>query len=254
MERDFTLSIYENLCKSLKHNNFKTIGVNDFITNSNLKTKYAIIRHDVDARPENALKMAKMESNLDINATYYFRIIKGIYNEGIIRKIESMGHEIGYHYEVLAQSKGNMRKAIKKFGKGLEQLRSIATINTICMHGSPLSKWKDSDLWNQYDYKDYGINGEAFLTLDYNNIFYYTDTGRSWDGDNYNVRDKVETNIKKRRVKSTQSLINALPSFDKDIMLSSHPQRWHDNYGLWFFELCSQNFKNMGKSVLKRLR
>ena len=76
MERDFTFSVYENLCNSLKHNNFKTIGVNDFITKSNSKSKYAIIRHDVDARPQNALRMAKLESNLNISSTYYFRIIK----------------------------------------------------------------------------------------------------------------------------------------------------------------------------------
>ncbi len=38
--------------------------------------KVVILRHDVDRKPENALKMAEIEREFDIPATYYFRSTK----------------------------------------------------------------------------------------------------------------------------------------------------------------------------------
>jgi len=47
-------------------------------------------------------------------------------------------------------------------------------------------------LWKRYDYKGLGIIAEPYLDIDYNQVFYITDTGRRWDGDRVSVRDKVE--------------------------------------------------------------
>jgi hypothetical protein len=214
----------------------------------------AIIRHDVDKKPENALKMAEIEHSLGIKATYYFRTTKGVYHKKIIMKINEMGHEIGYHYEVLAKAQGDKKKAIALFEKELQELRTLVPVKTICMHGSPWSKWRDSDLWEDYDYSDYKIIAEAFLTLDYNSIYYYTDTGRRWDGGLYNVRDKVKTNLQSKEVRSTYELIEILPTLMEDISLNSHPQRWHDSYGRWLFELVGQNIKNLAKKYFLKSR
>ena len=51
------------------------------------------------------------------------------------------------------------------------------------MHGSPLSKWNDLDLWDNYDFKKYGILGEAFMSIDYDNVDYFTDTREAGMGD-----------------------------------------------------------------------
>ena len=63
--------------------------------------KVVILRHDVDRLPGNALKMAGLEHGMDIAATYYFRAVPVSWDEGIIREIAGMGHEVGYHYENL---------------------------------------------------------------------------------------------------------------------------------------------------------
>ncbi|MEA1900757.1 MAG: hypothetical protein U9N47_08335 [Thermodesulfobacteriota bacterium] len=47
--------------------------------------KTIIIRHDVDLLPGNSLKMARMENSENVNACYYFRIVKESYDEDIIR-------------------------------------------------------------------------------------------------------------------------------------------------------------------------
>lgn len=50
------------------------------------------------------------------------------------------------------------------------------------MHGSPLSKYDNREIWKKYDF---------------NQFFYLTDTGRRWDG-KYAVRDKVESKERRR--------------------------------------------------------
>ena len=60
------------------------------------------------------------------------------------------------------------------------------------MHGSPLSKWDNRDLWKRYDYRDFGIIAEPYFDVDFNEVLYLTDTGRRWNNSKASVRDKVE--------------------------------------------------------------
>ena len=120
------------------------------------------------------------------------------------------------------------------------------------MHGSPLSPWKDSDLWKHYDFNDYGIVGEAFLSIDFDKVFYYTDTGRSWDGNKFNVRDVVNTSLEKPVVRSTDELISVLKILELDVCLTVHPDRWHDSLILWSYQLVFQNIKNWGKILIRK--
>jgi hypothetical protein len=64
----------------------------------------------------------------------------------VIKEIHDLGHEIGYHYENLTTCMGNMEAAIDDFQRNLEKLRKIAPVSTICMHGSPRSRWDSRDL------------------------------------------------------------------------------------------------------------
>ncbi|MBC8179929.1 hypothetical protein H8E88_02285 [candidate division KSB1 bacterium] len=50
---------------------------------------------------------------------------------------------------------------IEDFRSNLEMLRKLYPVKTICMHGSPLSKYDNRLLWEKYDYRDYGIIGGA---------------------------------------------------------------------------------------------
>ena len=83
--------------------------------------------------------------------------------------------------------------AICDFERNLEKLRELYPVKTICMHGSPLSEWDNRDLWKRYNYRDFGIIAEPYFDVDFKEILYWTDTGRRWDGDAFNIRDKVET-------------------------------------------------------------
>ena len=205
--RDFTTSVYKNLLQSLKGHHYQFQTFREFIEKP--KGKAIILRHDVDKLPENSLIFAQIQHKLGIKGSYFFRIVPQSFDERIIKKIAELGHEIGYHYEDLSLTAGSMKneklkiknddecsrilfeRGIESFQKNLETLRKIAPVKTICMHGSPLGKFDNRDLWKVYDYRDFGIIGEPYLDIDFTEVLYLTDTGRRWDGERVSVRDKA---------------------------------------------------------------
>jgi len=121
-------------------------------------------------------------------------------------------------------------------------------------HGTPNTKQKT------LNYHNFGILAEPYFDLDFNKIFYLTDTGRRWDGWKTSVRDKVKQQeewIKQGLVfHSTSDIIQAanegrLP--DK-IMMTFHPQRWNDRPLPWLKELLWQSTKNVGKRILIQIK
>ena len=251
MNRDFTLEIYTALLNVALKDDFIIFSLKEYFEKKFNDNKYIILRHDVDKNPEQSLKTAIIENKLDIKSSYYFRIGSNSNNPDIIKKIVSLGHEIGYHYEDLAAQKGEYDKAIDSFGKNLEYFRKYYPVKTICMHGSPLSKWDNRLIWDKIDYKDYGIIGEPYIDLDYDQICYITDTGRKWNSKTGNIRDKVES-AQRLKITSTFDLIREIKAgtIPNKIMINSHPQRWHNSFGLWLSEYILQNSKNVVKKLL----
>jgi len=188
--RDFTLTTYEELLKVLTTNGYSFQTLQDFIQQPENKT--VILRHDVDALPQNSLRFARIQSSIGIEGTYYFRAVPQSFDEAVIKEIASLGHEIGYHYECLTTCNGNLEKAFDDFEVNLAKLRTLVPVATICMHGSPRSRWDSMDIWKAYDYRKLGILGEPYLDLDFDRLLYLTDTGRRGDGWKVSIRDKVK--------------------------------------------------------------
>ena len=252
---DFTIKTYKSLLQILMEKKYLFLSFQEYIQkkysiqNSNLS--FVILRHDVDRLPQNALRMAQLEAQMNIKSTYFFRVINKTFKPNIIKKIAELGHEIGYHYEVLSKTKGNLESGIKLFQKELQEFKKIINVNTACMHGSPLSNWDSRTLWNKYNIKKFGIIGEPYYDIDFNKILYLTDTGRRWNGSNVNIRDKVCTKFN-YNFKTTEQITlafknNKLPN---QIMMNIHPHRWNDNIFYWLKELIGQNSKNIIKKII----
>jgi hypothetical protein len=332
---DFTLTTYKRLLNTLSFQGFSFSTIEGFI--SGQPGKVITLRHDVDASPENSIQFAKIEAEKEIRGTYYFRMVPQSYDETIIKEINSLGHEIGYHYEdfslavkrqktkVEAKRRPRAKRGVKRqkyknnefsdlqdrktagpqdkrhieielalialesFKENLAKLRELVPVKTICMHGSPMSKWDNRLLWKYYDFHDFGITGEPYFDVDFNSVLYLTDTGRRWDGGSVSIRDKAsgvgrqvsgENHFKGWKVKpvkyrqeardpapstlptvpfpgfhSTSGIIRAanegrLPDM---IMMTFHPQRWTDKPLPWVKELVWQNVKNAGKYFLLKV-
>jgi hypothetical protein len=188
---------------------------------------------------------------MDVNSSYYFRAVHESFDEDIIKEIAGMGHEIGYHYEDFAACQGDIHKAARQFKRHLAYFRQFYPVQTACMHGSPLSRINNLDLWQTHDYKALGIVGEPYMDVDFGKVFYLTDTGRRWNHAGVSNRDRVDSGFD-IQVKSTGHLMalareGRLP---ERMMINTHPQRWEDRVGHWVKGLVWQNVKNVGKRVL----
>jgi hypothetical protein len=290
---DFTLKKHESLIETLQKQGFSFQKVTDFIKNP--EKKVIILRHDVDKLPENSLTFARKEKAAGVLGTYYFRTVPESLDPTIIKEIASLGHEIGYHYEDVNlaflskkakwkfQNKNEtdfekelVDTAIIGFEKNLNTMRAIVPVETICMHGRPMSRWDSRLLWKYYDYHEFGITAEPYFDVDFNRVYYLTDTGRRWDGSYFNIRDKVNNYKVQRAITKNEEFRNApspsLPlsysfhstfdiikaaennSLPDKIMLTFHPQRWTDRPLPWIKELIWQNLKNIVKYFIIKYR
>lgn len=243
---DFTVKIYRDLVTSLKSQNYTFQTFDEFLTSP--AEKSIVLRHDVDLLPHNSLRFAEIQAENDVKGVYYFRAVPESWDVSVIKQIAELGHEIGYHYENLTTCNGDLEKGIADFKNNLEALRKLAPVTTICMHGSPMSKYDSKDLWKTYNYKDLGLIGEPYFDVDFQKVYYLTDTGRKWDGNKVSVRDKVNSGYN-LSFHTTQQVIDAANSgkLPNQIMFTFHPQRWNDNLLMWSKELVLQNVKNIVK-------
>ncbi|MHC1703436.1 MAG: hypothetical protein AB9846_05960 [Tenuifilaceae bacterium] len=314
MRRDFTISEYTNLLNSLLKKGYQFQTFSDFLIAPLERT--IILRHDVDRKPENSLQTAKIENELGIKGSYYFRIVQQSFNSNIIKEIISLGHEIGYHYEDvdIVSRKGNSEARRQKtedrsqtsdarhqmldirqqtledtrkgedqkidslidrsfihFKEKFEFFKQFYPVRTICMHGSPLSKYDNRLIWTKYNYKELGIIGEPYFDVDFSKVFYLTDTGRRWDGEKVSIRDKVQLTVDSKQrtengnehqktrnlsFKHTTDILKVVEegNFPDQVMITVHPQRWSNSYIPWFLELIGQNFKNLIKRYIVEKR
>ncbi len=254
MNLDFTLDKYRQLLETICRNGYSVTTVAEYLNNSDSGWKVIVLRHDVDRKPWKALQMARLEQKLGIKTSYYFRFNNKVFRPHLIKEIASMGHEIGYHYEAMDKAKGDYVKAIQVIERELAEFRKIAEVETICMHGNPLTKWDNRDLWTRYSFRDFGLTGEAYLS--FSNITYLSDTGRTWDFE-HKVKDYLPSasndsqNTSKVVATTTDDVIGLIKKGQLGCAyLLMHPERWSSNNVDWIKELLRDTGVNLAKRIL----
>jgi hypothetical protein len=286
---DFTLRTYLSLLSALQEKGYEFLSFEEFLQRGGRRT--VILRHDVDKKPANALKMSDIEKSLGIKASYHFRFPKDNSYRQAITMLASEGHEIAYHYEeldvifkrqpglcknIILSSKLHkmpdneeytewLEQAVSLFESRLKEMRRMYPVKIISMHGSPLSPFDNRDVWKLRNYKDFGIVCEVYSDIDYSSVLYLTDTGRRWDDGAYNMRDRPAEDQQHKRgsgradiysFRNTKEIIEALrkDSLQDSMIINTHPQRWNDNIFLWGSEKFRQGLKNfLKKALIKRI-
>lgn len=250
---DFTLPKYKDLCLAMLDSGYTPLSVYSYLTNNKAaKNKTVVLRHDVDRKINSALKIAELENDLGINSTYYFRY-PYTFRPRLIEIISRLGHEIGYHYETLSKSNGDYAKAIALFINELEEMRKVCAVNTICMHGGALSRHDNRDIWKIYDFSDFGIIGEGYLSFA-QDVRYYTDTGRGWDS-KHNIRDFMAGQNKGETLNNTDNLIELIRSGrPSTLYINTHPERWAIDCIDWLLNYARDSVFNTGKIFLGVVR
>jgi hypothetical protein len=243
---DFTLKKYIELQTVMVHAGYQFQSFSDILEAP--ANRFLVLRHDVDLMPDNSLQFARLQAEQGIRGVYYFRAVRQSWDPRIIREINGLGHEIGYHYECMTTCNGDVEASCRDFQENLFRLRDLVDVKTICMHGSPMSKFDSKEMWKYYDYRSFGIIGEPYFDVQFDKVLYLTDTGRRWDGAKVNVRDKTNGGLT-HAIQNTDQLIGAFRTGElpDKLMITFHPQRWNNNIFLWTKELAMQSIKNVVK-------
>lgn len=252
--RDFTLAAYMEVIHAIQSRRLPVHGVAEWIEKR--PSRGVVIRHDVDRRPHHALKMAEAEAAAGVRTTYYFRVVGSAWNHRVIRAVHRLGHEVGYHYEDLATCGGDLPRAIRSFAGHLGAIRQLAPVRTAAMHGSPLSRHNNLDLWRHLDCAALGLVGEAFLAVDYRDTYYFTDTGRSWGAVATNLRDRPPgILVPETKIESSPALCAFVARADfSKLALSAHPERWDTTLPGWLWQAGKDGVINIVKMAAARLR
>lgn len=250
---DYTISTYRRLLDGLKQIGVPIYGVAEWLKNS--PTEGLLLRHDVDRRPQNALRMAQEEAQQGVRSTYYFRVIGSANCSSTMQEISRLGHEVGYHYEDYSRAKGNFRDALLQFNKNLENLRRIVPISTIAMHGSPISRFNNLALGKVINMHQHQLLGDAILSINYSEMLYLTDTGRTWQLNQKNIRDRPENpKTEESEIRSTDDLIGYIRSVKpRRLAVSVHPERWNSGVFTWSRQWIFDSAANGIKALISRI-
>lgn len=251
--RDFTLQAYGALLAEVRKTGREVLPLREFFERRSMPPDFLVLRHDVDRRPGRALRMAELEQSHGVRSTYYFRHTPRVMRPEVIRAISAMGHEIGYHYEVLYKAQGEPRRAAEIFTRELAGLRTLVEVKTAAMHGNPLSRWDNRDLWKHCALSQFGLIGEAYLSVIDPDITYVTDTGRGWNRSSFNMRDRLASGSAglMPSFSGTGELIQALKdaAYPK-IYLQVHPNRWSSGLLEWVAQWVEDLLLNGMKKLL----
>ncbi len=236
--RDFSVPKYAQVCAALVAAGYRSLTLAEYFQAGGvaLASQRVILRHDIDRFPRMALPLARIEQAAGLRATYYFRV-PATCDPATMRAVAALGHEVGFHYENLSKERGDVARARVGFAADLAALRRCCEILTVSMHGSPASRIDNRALWRALCAADFKLLGEAYLDVDFRQLMYYTDTGRTWEEGRFNIRDAIPDGqprvLDTPAVRTTDELIDLIARERRNLYLVAHPERWPVSLGGW---------------------
>jgi len=172
----YKLEVYVNLLEELNQSKYSVKLFKDYNQEiiSDKEKIHVFIRHDVDLSLNRLLEIVNLEKERGIFSTLFFRLHSEKYSFEealpIIQHLHSEGFEIGFHYEVLSQTKGNTEEALNLFSKELNELREYVPIKVVAHHGD---KYSNQKIWEKINKEKLAIWSAYEMKRD----IYLTDTG-----------------------------------------------------------------------------
>lgn len=195
---NFSISSYKELLLELK-NTYQFQKVSKI--NNEVKST-VFLRHDIDFFLNNWDDIPIIENELEIAATYYICLSQhyNIFekrNSTFLKKLISLGHEIGLHYD-LTSYPIDKDKAQNKLDLEIQLLSEVVEkeVLTIVMHQPFLGN------------EDYFIESEKYvnpMNPKYNKV-YISDSCRAW------------------RDNKLKNYVNGI--FEENLLLTLHPELW----------------------------
>jgi len=171
---------FKHYSKTLENALFKGYKITPLFEHTQNFDKHILLRHDVDFTLENAKRMAEIESDLEINSTYFIRLHAKNYhpftldNYRILDYLLSEGHEIGLHFEPDFYNELGV-DPIKYLNNEVKILENALMTK---IHGAATHEpARCGYLLNENNIGDTTLDYEAYLIKDFK---YISDSGARW--------------------------------------------------------------------------
>ena len=199
--------------------------------------RFVVLKHDVETFVQNAHRLASIEHKHGICGSYYVQayLMNDPKNICLLKEMQSWGHEISYHYDVLDAHAGDYKAAEESFRIFTKVFADNGfTYGTICQHGNPVKKrigyTSNRDFFRNQEIRSHYPN-LVDMVVDYSQYAvskyrYISDAGYRW-----NIITEPETNdlhpdVKNVKVGGFENLLSLIQNTDYSYIISTHPHRW----------------------------
>lgn len=228
----FVYNTWDKFCKKLKNNGKLSIPASEVQSDMN---EFIVLKHDIEKAVEKAYKLAEIEKKYGHRGSFYAHayLLKSEKNIVLLKKMQEMGHEISYHYDVMDSNKGDIDKADIEFENNIRLFEKNGfRIKTVCQHGNPIVErigytsnrdfFRNSSIQRKYpNIADIMVNYKMKFNIEYR---YYSDAGRKFQL----IYDPLNNDVKKSDDKNIQyeNLDEMLEKLADKAIISTHPHRW----------------------------
>ena len=230
----FTYKAWDEFCRTLSDDGIKSIPAYRITEND---TGYIVLKHDVETDVSGAYEIAKIEHRYGHRGSYYVQayLMDDAKNIDHLKRMQEMGHEISYHYDVMDSNKGDIDKALIEFEKNRSTFEKNGfSIRTVCQHGNPVIErvgynsnrdfFRNEKVQEKYnEISDIMVDYKRKHNTDYS---YFSDAGRKfkliYDPLNNDIIPSDDKNIVYDDLIALYKAIN----IKEGNIISIHPHRW----------------------------
>lgn len=139
-ERQFTFDAYAAFLDGLAASSVTVVPLRDFAA-ARSDGPILGLRHDIDVRLDTALRLAELEHERGLCATYFVLNTARYWREpgllDALRRIQDLGHEVGWHNDLVSMELVDNTNTVEYLHRELERLRSAdVDIVGTAAHGS----------------------------------------------------------------------------------------------------------------------
>lgn len=231
----FVFNAWDKFCSDLKKKGLVSIPAKEVTPELE---GFVVLKHDIESTVSKAYKLAEIEHKYGHRGTYYAHayLLDDSQNVALLLKIQEMGHEVSYHYDVMDSNHGNLISAEKEFEENRQRFEALGfSIVTVCQHGNPVVKrvgytsnrdfFRSRRVQTLYpNIADIMVNYKEKYHTDY---AYFSDSARRiklvYDPINNDIVNSDNKNI---FYEDLRALLAVLP---QKAIISTHPHRWMDS-------------------------
>lgn len=170
MAYKFTWDNLKSEYQAVLDHGYKVITCEEFvIMKANLPEKTVVNRIDIDFSVKKVSQLLNIFEELNIKGSFFIRLHAPEYNPfsfesyKVIRRLLDNGHELGYHSEIVDQSKIWNEDAEKCLLRDLEVLGRMFDykVTSVASHGG-MTGYNNLDFWKDRKPKEFGLLYEGY--------------------------------------------------------------------------------------------